>query len=404
MNIVVIGFGVAGATAAEKVKSLNPKADVIVFGQERELFYYRVRLPEVIAGKLSLEEITVHPRHWYKEKGLDVRTGESVVEIDLEHQALRGSIGSRLYYDRILLATGAQANRLPLPGAGLPQVWCLRRWSDAWAINLAAARAKTAVIIGGGLLGLEAAAALAGRGLETTVIDISPRLLHRQTTVKSAAILQKTLEKRGLKFILAAATESILGAHQAQGVRLTDGREIPADIVILSAGVTPDLELAKSVGLAVEQGITVNDYLETSIPNIYAAGDACQHQGRVCGLWTTARSQGLTAGTNLAVAREDRQAWAPIVPANTLKVAGFDLTAAGNLDNDDQHRHIEAFTEDYYRRVVLDQQGRVIGFTIAGAAAGVRELNQAFTENRELTESAVQELERPQADFSLVLS
>lgn len=404
MNIVIVGFGVAGARAAEQIKNLDPGAEVIIFGQEREPFYYRVRLPEVVAGKLSLEQITAHPLSWYREKGLELRLAERVVEVDLEHRALRGSAGSRLYYDRLLLATGARANRLPIPGAGLPNVWALRHWSDAWAIHLAAQTAKAAVIVGGGLLGLETAAALAGRGLKTTVIDNFPRLLNRQTTDKSAAILQRLLEKRGLEFVLGAVTEAVIGLEAAQGVRLADGREIEADFVIFSAGVKPDLELAESMGLVAEYGVVVDDYLETSVPEIYAAGDVCQHQGRFYGLWAAAGSQGLTAGHNLAVARGERQVWTPINPAVVLKVAGIDLAAAGELDNDERHHRIEAASEDYYRRVVLDQQGRVIGFTVLAGTEGVRELSQALNEGLVMTSQARRELEKPAADFKAVLA
>ena len=390
MNIVIAGFGVAGATAAETARRLDPRAYITIFSQEKNLFYYRPRLPEVVSGDLGQDRVFVHPQSWYDEQRLELRLGEKLVELDLSARVIRGSTGSRQTFDRLLLAVGAEANRPPLPGDRLENVFAVRSLYDALSLSLAAKDKKRAVIIGGGLLGLETGAALVKRGLEVTVLEMGGRVLPRQTTPRGAELLRRKLGAVGLNFELMAQAASLEGFRKVESVVLQDGRAIEADLVIISAGVNPTLSLATALGLTTDRAIVVDEYLETSAPGLYAAGDCAQFPGAAGGLWTTARAQGLVAGANLAAKTQaERQKFVPAPPSNTLKVAGVDLTAAGDLDPEGRLKSVEAESDAVYRKVVVDAEGRLVGFTNLGSARGNPELTRALADKAVLSSQAL---------------
>ena len=390
MNIVIAGFGVAGATAAETARRLDPRAYITIFSQEKNLFYYRPRLPEVVSGDLGPDRVFVHPQSWYDEQRLELRLGEKLVELDLSARVIRGSTGSRQTFDRLLLAVGAEANRPPLPGDRLENVFAVRSLYDALSLSLAAKDKKRAVIIGGGLLGLETGAALVKRGLEVTVLEMGGRVLPRQTTPRGAELLRRKLGAVGLNFELMAQAARLEGFRKVESVVLQDGRAIEADLVIISAGVNPTLSLATALGLTTDRAIVVDEYLETSAPGLYAAGDCAQFPGAAGGLWTTARAQGLVAGANLAAKTPaERQKYVPAPPSNTLKVAGVDLTAAGDLDPEGRLKSVEAESDAVYRKVVVDAEGRLVGFTNLGSARGNPELTRALADKAVLSSQAL---------------
>lgn len=401
MNIVIAGFGVAGATAAETARKHNPKAYITLFSKEKDLFYYRTRLPEVVSGDLTPDKILAHPKEWYDERKIELRLGEALTEVFPREKIIRGSIGSRQEYDKLLLAVGAESNRPSFPGDKLGGIFAVRSLNDAWTLSLNAKGKKRAVLIGGGLLGLELAYALAKQGLSVTVLERDERVLPRQTTEASAELLKKQLGKLGLEFRLKAEAARFEGAGTVENVVLKDGSEIAAEIVLISAGVNPNLNLAHSLGLKMDRGILVDEYLETSEPGIYAAGDCAQYPGAVGGLWTTSRAQALVAGVNIA--EKDpaaRKAYAPAPPSNFLKVAGIDLVAAGNLDPEGKLKGVEASDGQAYRKVTLDQEGRLIGFTNVGGTLGNKELNAALQAGKILSPEAISGLAEMNFDFS----
>ncbi|GHV57190.1 pyridine nucleotide-disulfide oxidoreductase [Deltaproteobacteria bacterium] len=401
MNIVIAGSGVAGVTAAETARQLNPKAYITIFSREKDLFYYRMRLPEVVGGELAPDKVIAHPKSWYDERGLELRLGESLVELDLKEKIVRGSIGSRQNYDRLLLAVGAESNRPPFSGDKLDGLHTIRSLNDAWSLALAAQGQRRAVLIGGGLLGLELGAALTKRGLAVTVLEIGSRVLPRQTTPRGADLLRRKLAGLGLNFELQAEAARFEGRRKVANVVLKDGRDLAADLVLIAAGVTPNLTLATTLGLAVDKAIVVDEYLETSVPGLYAAGDCAQFPGAAGGLWTTARAQGLTAGANLAAhAPEDRRKFVPEPPANTLKVAGVELVAAGDLDPEGRLQGVEAEDDSAYRKVVVDAEGRLVGYTNVGHDRGNRELARALAARTVLSPRALAGLADLNFDFS----
>lgn len=379
MNIVIVGFGVAGATAAETARQKNPKAYITLFSREKDLFYYRLRLPEVVAGTLSPEKAIAHPKSWYDERNIELRLGESLIEVNPEEKILRGSTGSRQQYDRMLLAVGAECNRPPFPGDKLDGIYVVRTLNDAWTLALAANGKKRAVLIGGGLLGLEMAYSLTRLGLTVAVLEQGDRILPRQTTPAGSELLRRQLEALGLEFKLNSQVDRFEGHRRVETVVLKNGQDLETDLVLISAGIRPNLSLAASLGLKTDQAIVVDEYLQTSHPDFYAAGDCAQFPGAAAGLWTTARAQGQVAGANLAAENPaEREKYLPSPPANILKVAGIDLVAGGNLDPDQQLKGIEAGTQNEYRKVVLDGENRLVGFTNIGTTRGNRELNAAL--------------------------
>ena len=401
MNIVIAGFGVAGATAAETARKRNPKAYITLFSKEKDLFYYRTRLPEVVGGDLTPEKILVHPAGWYDERGIELRLGESLAEINVKEKIIRGSTGSRQHYDKLLLAVGAESNRPPFPGDKLDGIYAVRSLNDAWSLSLAARGKSRAVLIGGGLLGLEMAYALTKQGLSVTVLERGGRVLPRQTTPASAELLRKKLAGLGLHFEPHSEADRFEGSRKVENVVLKDGRDLPADLVLLSAGIKPNLSLATTLNLKTDKAIVVDEYLETSQPDIYAAGDCIQFPGDVCGLWTTSRAQALVAGANIAATDPaERLKYEPTPPANTLKVAGIDLVSAGDLDPDGHLTGIEAASETVYRKVVLDSEGHLAGFTNVGSTKGNRELNAALTSKKVLSPEAVKGLASLDYDFA----
>ncbi len=401
MNIVIAGSGVAGVTAAETARRHNPKAYITLFSLEKDLFYYRIRLPEVVSGQTAPEKIFVHPRSWYEDRNIELRLGESLIQIDSREKIIRGSTGSRQTYDRLLLAVGAEANRPSFPGDKLDGIFAVRSLHDAWSLHYYARGKKNAVIIGGGLLGLELGAALASCGLKVTVLEQGERILPRQSTPKSAEILRRQLEAKGLELRLRVQAQRFEGKRQVENILLSDGSDLAAELVVISAGVTPNLSLATSLGLAVDRGIIVDEYLRTSLEGVFAAGDCAQCPGAVGGLWTTSRAQALVAGVNIAASKpEEMKKYIPEPPSNILKVAGVDLTAAGELDAAGQFKGAEAFDDNIYRKVVVDAEGRLIGFSTVGDAKGGRLLQEALNRRAQLDEAALTALGSLDFDLS----
>ncbi|MDR2141985.1 MAG: FAD-dependent oxidoreductase [Deltaproteobacteria bacterium] len=402
MNIVIAGAGIAGISAAETIRAADPKANITIFSQERDRLYFRPRLPEVVSGKAPADKVYVHPDSWYREKNLELRLGESLAEVCLDNQQVRGSLGSRQTYDRLLLATGAESFRPPLPGADLPGVFSLRSLPDAVNLFYAAAKAQEAVLIGSGLLGLEIGYALTLRGLRVHVLERSDRILPRQTTPKSGAKLLGILSKIGFEIHLKSQAAKAVGKDLLSGVELSSGETIPAQILILATGIAPNLGLAKALGLKTDRAIVVDQYLETTLPNIYAAGDCAQSLDGFSGLWTISRLQGLAAGTNLiAQERESRVVYKPQPPSSVLKVAGVDLIAAGDLDPEGRLNGVEAESENSYRKLTLNKEGLLVGFTNLGTMAGTRELTEALGQ-KILTDDLLADLTRLDFDFAKI--
>src|SRR5262245_9712027 len=276
-RLVVLGNGMAAGRVLEELFARAPdRYDVTVFGAEPRVNYDRIMLSPVLAGEKDFDDIVVHDDAWYARHNVDLRKGETVVAIDRAAQNVRTESGAVEPYDQLLIATGSRPILLPIPGAELSGVVTFRDLDDVNAMLAAAKRGGNAVVIGGGLLGLEAAAGLALNGMKTTVIHLMPTLMERQLDPNAAYLLQKAIEKRGIDVLTGANTNAILGDSKVTGVRLEDGRTLPADLVVMAVGIRPNTALAKEDGLGVKRGLVVEDVLGRTDANVLEVAEGVE--------------------------------------------------------------------------------------------------------------------------------
>ena len=339
LKLVVIGNGMAGIRAVEELLTLAPDLyDITVFGAEPHPNYNRILLSPVLSGEQTIEQIILNPLSWYEDHGIRLHLGRTVVDVNRRQRVVIADDGTREPYDRLLIATGSNPFILPVPGKELQGVITYRDIHDTNAMIDAATRYRHAVVIGGGLLGLEAANGLAVRGMQVTVVHIAPWLMERQLDVTAGTLLQHSLEARGLKFLIGAQTEALLPAVGGDGVassrvgsvRFKDGSLIPADLVVMAAGIRPNTLLAEKIGLYCSRGIVVNDTLQTiTDPRIYSVGECAAHRGIAYGLVAPLFEQGKVCATHLAQFGIGRYLGSQT--STKLKVTGIDLFSAGNF-------------------------------------------------------------------------
>ena len=332
-KLVVIGNGMAGIRAVEELLKIAPDLyDITVFGAEPYGNYNRILLSPVLAGEKTFDEIILNDIAWYEENHIKLHHGRKVVKIDRALKQVHAEGGLIEPYDKLLLATGSDPVILPLPGKDLSGVISFRDIFDVEKMIEAGNRNKNAVVIGGGLLGLEAANGLAKRGMKVTVIHLMESLMERQLDDTAAQMLRTSLEEKGLDFKMGALTEEIVGEDKVTAVRLKDGTEIPAEIVVMAVGIRPNTELAAEAGLHVERGIVVDDTLQTFDPCIYGVGECVQHRQQTYGLVAPLFEQAKVVANQLA--REGHSAYPGSVTSTKLKVTGIDLFSAGNFQGD----------------------------------------------------------------------
>lgn len=377
---VIIGNGVAGTTAAEHIRGIDKDGKIDIFTDESGLFYSRIRLPEYIAGQVEGEKLVLHNPQWYQEKAIDVHLDESVHEVDPERKEVRTDKENSYPYDRLLLATGSHSFVPPIRGAEKPGVFTLRSIKDADRIRDYAVNAKKAVLIGGGVLGLEAGNGLRQLGMAVTVVEFFPRLLPRQMDLPGAELLKMEMEAMGFSFFLGAKSQEILGEQKAEGLLLEGGETIPCDMVLISAGIRPNVDLAKKLGLEVDKGVLVNDRLETQSRDVYAAGDLIQHRGVFYGIWPASEEQGKIAGINMA---GGNACYEGTVMSNRLKVVGIDLVSSGDIDVDGKFENLVKKDEGnfIYRKLVL-KDDIIVGCILLGDISGNSEFLHAMEKNK----------------------
>src|SRR4030043_189863 len=325
---LIIGNGVAGARATVKIREADLKGEIHIFTEEAYPFYYRVRFPEYVAGEVTIQNLTIHTKEWYQNKGIAIHLEEGITEVNAEKKEVTSGKGNTYPYDVLLMATGGNAFVPPIKGTEKKGVFTLRTMKDAIGMRAFSEKIKQAILIGGGLVGLETGGALLKRGIKVAVIEHNPRILPRQMDPEGAQILQTKMETMGFSFFLNGQSEEILGGESVEGVRLKDGRVVEGQMAIISAGVRPNIQLAKEMGLEMKNGILVNDRLETRTKDIFAAGDVAEHRGRVYGIWPAAQKQGEIAGVNMAGGKESYEGTGV---SNNLKGGGIDLPSAGEI-------------------------------------------------------------------------
>lgn len=362
IRVTVLGAGIAGLAAVEAMRTASPAVEITLICEEPHLPYQRLNLTRYLAGEVSEDHLPIHPATWYEQHNVRLLLGTKAGRIDLSQRCIPLDDGRTIPFDRLILATGATAAVPPIPGSDASNVHSLRTLDDARAILGHARPGARCVCIGGGILGLEAAGALARRGVEVTVVEGQKWLLSRQLNEKAARVLEKHVAKLGIRLCHGAGVARIAGEGRAREVQLQDGSNLPMDFVILATGIRPSVEMARQCGLAVNRGVVVNDRLETSDPVVLAAGDAAEHRGTVYGLWTTSQNQGHIAGLN-AIGRETVFNGMP--RSNFLKVLGVNLFSTGEIEPGPEDRVIEQESDGGYLRFVF-RGNRLTGAILLG--------------------------------------
>jgi nitrite reductase (NADH) large subunit len=333
-RLVLVGNGMAGCRALEELLKLAPDTyDITVFGDEPHPNYNRIMLSPVLAGEMTADDIVLNDRAWYAEHGIALHTGSKVTRIDRAARKVVSNDGIEASYDRLILATGSRPFMIPVPGADLNGVVSFRDMADVEAMLAAARLHRHAVVIGGGLLGLEAANGLKKQGMDVTVVHLLDTLMERQLDPVAADLLKRSLEDRGLHFLMGKQTEALLadgseGRGRVRAVRFKDGLEIPAELVVMAVGIRPNIELAKASSLHCERGVVVSDTMQTFDPRIYAVGECVQHRGQTYGLVAPLFEQAKVAANHLA--RMGIARYTGSITSTKLKVTGIDLFSAGD--------------------------------------------------------------------------
>jgi NAD(P)H-nitrite reductase large subunit len=381
-NYVIIGNGVAGTTAAENIRKSDKKGRITIFTQEDLPFYNRIRLNEYISGDIPERDLIARKDQWYQEKDIELKTRTRITGAESSEKIVISEDKKRVPYDRLLVATGSHSFIPPINGSDKKGVFAIRSIQDARDISGWVKDIENVVLIGGGLLGLEAGNALRKLGKKVMVVEFFPRLLPRQLDLDGANRLQGIMEDMGFSFRLGAKTEEITGVDQVKGVRLEGGEEISAEMVIISAGVRPNLEMAESLDLNQDKGIVVDEKLRTNKPDVYAAGDVAAFKGMPYGIWPAAMEQGEIAGVNMA---GGDKVYGGTTLSTTLKVVGIDLASAGNIDAEDKFESKVFTDEQVYKKIVIEDN-KIIGCIMLGDTKGFNKIKKMMSGGQDVSQ------------------
>ncbi|MFW6550425.1 nitrite reductase small subunit NirD [Acinetobacter baumannii] len=368
LRLVLIGNGLAGMRCLEDLLDMAPdRYEVTVIGEEPWGNYNRIMLSPVLSGEKTIEDIMLHPPKWYDHKGIKFIAGDKAVKIDRPRKVVYTEKGQTVDYDRLILATGSAPFIPPVQGVDLKGVLTFRDIYDVNTMIEYCGSKTNAVVIGGGLLGLEAAYGLKQRGMNVTVLHLMDRIMERQLDGRASQLLRHSIEQKGIQIITEANTEALIGdenGHVKQ-IRLKDGTVLDADLVVFAVGIRPNIALAQSAGLRCNRGVLVNDTMQTFDPSIYAVGECIEHRGQTFGLVEPLWGQAFICATHLAE-HGSLTFKAPTVPTQ-LKVSGVDVFSAGNFEPKDDYEDIILNDEkrQIYKRIII-QSDRVIGAVLFG--------------------------------------
>lgn len=365
-KLVLIGNGMAGIRAIEEILKLEPdEFDITVFGKEPHPNYNRIQLSKVLQGDTTVADITLNDWHWYENNNIRLYPGESVLHIDTKKQIVYTDKDRAEPYDKLIIATGSNPFMLPLPGANKIGVTAFRDIKDCETMIQYSKTYKKAAVIGGGLLGLEAARGLLNLGMEVDVIHINEYLMERQLDRAAGKLLQKELEGQGMNFLLNKQTVEILGKKQVTGLRFKNGEKIKADLVVMAVGIKPNVELAQKSGISVNRGIVVNDFMETDVPNVFAVGECAEHKGMVYGLVAPLYQQGEALAKRICGVHTG--GYKGSVLSTQLKVSGVDVFSTGKIIEDENTKAIK-MQDDWngiYKKIIVEQ-GKIAGAVLFG--------------------------------------
>ena len=383
-QFLVVGAGIAGVSAAEAIHKTQPDASITMVSDEHNLPYFRMNLTRYLAGELERDRLDLHNREWYHENHVEIILDTHIDDIDAASKQIRLENGRLIEYDKLILANGASPFVPPIPGRELDGVMTLRSLEDADKILNITAEPANVVCIGGGLLGLEIAGGIAQKGTNVTVLEALDWLLPRQLGKEAAEMLRGQIEAMGIKVIVPARIKQISGEGKVSAVELDDGTIIPANLVLISAGIRPNLDLAKRIGLEVNRGVIVNEHMQTSDPDIYAAGDVCEYHGILYGLWVPARKQGEVAGRS-AAGQPTEYPGDP--PSAKLKVLGLDLFSIGQFSPAEAGDRLVTWQEGDRFISFLFRDAKMIGSNLLGETGLDMKVKKAIDSGKDFSES-----------------
>ncbi|WP_166242879.1 nitrite reductase large subunit NirB [Paenibacillus turpanensis] len=364
-KLVLVGNGMAGMQTIEHILKLGGAFDITVIGSEPYPNYNRIMLSYVLEGSQTPADIILNDREWYAQNGITLHTGTMVTKVDTARQVVETDQGLEFDYDELIVATGSKPFVLPVPGADLEGVVGFRDIADCEAMIDAASRYRKAAVIGGGLLGLEAAKGLSSLGMEVTVVHLVDRLMERQLDAAAAEMLRDELERHGISFLMGKKTERILGSGRVSGLHFADGTSLDADLVVMAAGIVPNIKAAAASGLDVHRGIVVDDYMRTSAPHVSAVGECSEHRGICYGLVAPLFEQALVLAKRLCGV--ETKPYEGTVTATKLKISGVDVFSAGTFIETPQHQVLQM--KDAWKRTykkLLLEDDRIVGAVLFG--------------------------------------
>lgn len=399
-RLIVTGNGMAGIRCIENILKINRDMfEIVVFGSEPHPNYNRILLSSVLQGEVSLDDITLNGREWYEKNGITLYTGETVEQINTEQQLITTDRKRSMTYDLFIAATGSSPYILPIPGANKEGVYGFRTIEDCQALISAAGRYQKAAVIGAGLLGLEAAVGLRQLGMDVSVIHHSSAIMQKQLDQTASRLLQKELERKGLVFLLDKHTASITGNSRAEGIFFKDGSSIDADLIVMAAGVRPNIRLAASAGLSVNRGIIVNQFMQTNKPNVYAVGECAEHNGIVYGLTAPLYEQGKVLAQHLCgIPCEGFQGFAQ---SAALKIAGIDVWSAGKV-HEEEHTDSLILHDEHagiYKKALF-KDDKPVGVILFGDTRDKQRLLDSLIKQRDISIVKKQLMEPVQSHIS----
>lgn len=365
-KLVVIGNGMAGVKCVEEIINLEPdRYEIVIYGTEPRPNYNRIMLSKVLQGEHSIQDIIINDWTWYAERNIRLCTGETVHRIDTRTKFIETEAGKKETYDILILATGSSPFIPPIPGIDKERVMSFRSIDDCTRMSDYSKEYRKAAVIGGGLLGLEAARGLLHLGMEAVVVHNAPYIMNRQLDYEAAAMLQRELEDQGMSFLLNKNTQKVTGRSQAQGLLFTDGSKLEAQLVIVAVGIRPNVDLARRSGIATHRAVVVDDHMRTSVPDIYAVGECAEHRGISYGLVAPLYEQGKVLARTLC--GQEVPGYAGSVPYSQLKVSGVDVFSAGDISDEGLQTAIQHLdgVQGTYKKVLM-QAGKVRGAILFG--------------------------------------
>lgn len=384
-RIVIAGAGIAGVSAAEAAREAAPDAEITLLSAEMEPPYHRLNLTRYLAGEVADQDLPIHSLKWYEEHRIDLGLGKVLDKVRVSDKVIELRDGSRLGYDKLIVATGAQPFIPPIVGCGQPHVYTLRTAADAKKILGAVSSETQVVCIGGGILGLETAGALARRGAHVTVLEAFDHLMPLQLNAAGSDIMVRHLYTLGIDVITQAQTEKI----ETNTVQLKDGTELPADVVVITVGVRANDQMLRDAGLPVHKGILVDNFMRTSNPDILAAGDVCEHDGVIYGSWTAAQYQGKIAGMNAAGTPTE---FGGIPRSHMLKALGKKMCSIGQITaHDGSYSIIDDHAEGNYRMFMV-HDGILVGALLIGDLKLMKACRSAIEKSMQVETTCIEDL------------